>query len=446
MMDVATTTGETAVWEHRDPFGDVIRLAKPVRIKGRLPRADHRVDFLDVYRGAHSLHGDSIAAELGRIANDVGAELQGTPDVLLSRLLELFGETSRLVGQPAAAGPLEVMPAPTLAGGEVDHRAFSAGWIDTNVKLRCEDFADAAGKSEAWAIAHARHVHEIYSFMLKASTLYVASRISINASIALQETITDLCVGGPPRAFLAARQARAQTLNEGADLVLRRHAMDDAESVLRAAIACGGVLALPDAAQHASTAEAYASAAEALIASRGGFLGEIGPFVGELRSAGSAYELLWVFDDNGESVVDLKFLDSLCLTAPISLTLLVNERSVSDNIPADLVHEWIQRTDCVALEEGLRSGRVKLIAENDGCPSFEPARLSRAGRDAVKRATACVCRGVALFETFQLIRKDTYFGFVTSSPFSVDKTGQARGTPVLIHGEPGRTAWSPMGE
>ena len=123
------------------------------------------------------------------------------------------------------------------------------------------------------------------------------------------------------------------------------------------------------------------------------------------------------------------------------MTLIANERAVSDNITARAVYERIVAGNQPLLRASLELGRVELIAEDVRTPSFKPRLLSPRAKAAVARAEICFCKGVALCETFQLIAADAYFGFVASSPFSVRIAGMPRGSPVVLHAGPGRVLW-----
>ena len=273
-------------------------------IKGRFPRAAHDAAFVDIYRRTPSLSGDDFASELARTASALGGVAGESNDALAPRLRSLAAQARLVVNEAMPCGALAAVPAPTLADGTAGLRAFSASWIDTNVKLRCEDFAAATGQSEGAAAARASAALEIYALILKAERLELAKRIGINISCALQEQIVDLCTGGPPEAFVDARRRRADTLNNGASLALTRLRLSDSETALLAAIASGGILALPEASAAVATAESYARVVSELIAQVNALEGARA-FVERVSAAGETSRLVWIFDDNGESIFDL---------------------------------------------------------------------------------------------------------------------------------------------
>lgn len=438
-----------------DPF-DVAAL-RPERnlwVKGRSPRGSYDADFAEVYVATNSLPWPSVlrlaATEIDafRRAQLRATVDSGAPDEtqLRSILLRPVPSRKAVIGSRTIVGT----PKSTelqLANSHPAEMAYTIGRIDVNVKLRVEDICTTAGLPERTTRHAVESAQLIYAALLKADNHALARIITANESNFISERIVDVLFGPLSEKFAQAHARRAERLNSAARLVAESSPTADLERLLVASVVSGGVIAaiaregelgLDGATQNLRLH--YAAALDSRLG-KGQNVShtEFRSFVDRL-AAGRA-RVGWFFDDNGETVLDLRFLNAVLDQTPVELTLFVNSLPVSENTNYGQLVALVHDGSYPLLSAALRDGRARIVVESMHLAAFERAWLSPRTLHELDRTDYVLFKGANLYETFQDEGLDAYYAFVVASPNSLRLTSRDLWAPILVHSPPDHTCF-----
>ncbi len=438
-----------------DPF-DVaaLRPERNLRIKGRAPRGSYNADFAEVYMAAKSL---SLPSALRLTATEIDAFRRaqmratvdsGAPDETQLRALLLRPVPTRATvigGQTIVNTPKS--PELQLANSHPAEMAYTIGRIDANMKLRVEDICTAAGLPEQ-ATRHAVESAQLsYAALLKADNHALARIITANESNFISERIVDALFGPLSEEFVHAHARHAERLNSAARLVAESSPTGDLERLLIASVISGGAIAAiaregdlgPDDVRQDLRLRYAADLDSRLGKNQDVRRTEFRSFVGRL--AARRARVGWFFDDNGETVLDLHFLNAVLDQTPAELIFFVNSLPVSENTNYDQLVALVHDGSYPFLSAALRDGRARIVAEAMYLAAFERAWLSSRTLHELDRTDYVLFKGANLYESFQDEGLDAYYAFVVASPNSLRLTARNLWEPILVHSPPDHTCF-----
>jgi uncharacterized protein with ATP-grasp and redox domains len=141
----------------------------------------------------------------------------------------------------------------------------------------------------------------------------------------------------------------------------------------------------------------------------------------------------WFFDDNGETVLDLRFLNQAISETDAQFVLFVNSVPVSENVTANQLMNLIHDGSFPNLVTALQTGRAHILKEAQYLAGLEKSWLTQNGKAALATLDLVLFKGASLYESFQDTGLDAYYGLVVAGPNSHRLTGREMRSPVLIH-------------
>lgn len=150
--------------------------------------------------------------------------------------------------------------------------------------------------------------------------------------------------------------------------------------------------------------------------------------------------LVFLFDDNGELVWDLVLIWRLLqMNSQLQITGVINNPIVANNASQKTVSRCLEAPFGVQI---LQTGRFHFFYEDNFRSAPDPNYCSSALLELIQNADVVYIKGVSFFETIQNLPTPTYYGFVVHSEDSQICTGLQKGEAVLVRipsGESGYT-------
>jgi hypothetical protein len=416
-----------------------------LRIKGRVPRLDYPFTFADIYASTAAGTWASTTAPLRRLVAGFWASTgqpRAGPDP--ASLLETLLCPVALDGPGDSRRPPSIARSPKhtvlqLSRAPTPKLAHTFGWIDTNLKLRSEDLSLVSRLPDEAARRGCELAAGLYSALLRFNNHELGQVITFNESVFLQERAVDVVFGAHATAFVEIHGERAERLNHAAHVVASDWRTRGLPELLALAVASGGVLAnlvrdgeVLDAPSDDDLGRRFGIALDGYLAGTKGHRPvDFDAFVHRL-GLGKAV-LGWIFDDNGESILDLLFLERALEETPVDLVMICNAVPVSENITGQQLRRAIMAGGFRFLERAICDGRASIFEEPQYLAGLEPAWLRPATRAAFHGMDYALLKGANIYESFQDPGLDAYYGFVVLSPNSIRLTDRVGGEPVLIH-------------
>lgn len=420
-----------------DPFSNLAHPPQAVRVKGRLPAQGHHASFGEIYSSTTVPANVELALaapvrDLIQFWGRVAPQAHWTPEI--PPFTGLLQAVDGSIQHQAGLNGYRLV----IADSPASKRSHTLGWIDSNVKLRIEDHVRASGiQAPAAASQLSSLVFRILAILFKAADHRIGSSMTFNESVYLQECCVDLCLGPHAKAFGFLHAARGSALNAAALEVVRARAGNDVEALLREAIVSGFAIVdvpresdvLLDEESKEHLGQVYGSALSQVLDRRGPARAlDLGGF---LTSLASATSLVWVLDDNGETIFDLRFLDQLLLERPLELTLLTNSTALSENSTTAQVLELLPRFP--ELWRASRQGALRVISEDQRFTALEPARCRPGTMTALRSADLVLFKGINLYEVFRDTGINAFYAFTVAGPNAMRLTSAELGEPIMIH-------------
>ncbi len=416
-----------------------------LRIKGRAPRLDYGTTFADVYAATPVLPAATALARLrdemtrfrGRLPFDGGRH--PVPH-LTSWLFQPVAGASTAQGTILCSPKSPLMQIARAPAEKISH---TLGWVDSNVKLRVEDICAVNAFADPVARAAATTALIGFALVLKSDGHAFARSLTFNESAFTQERIVDALFGPYADALSLIHDLRADRLNRAAYAISLDWKDRGLADLLRIAVASGGAIAglIRDGevlvtGSRADLEGQFARALDTYLTERSHTADPAFADFAE-RLTAQRCRLAWIFDDNGETMFDLLFLEKVLRETATQLVLVANATAVSENITTTQLRRQLDAGAFPSLRAALATGRASLVEERQLMPGLEPVWLRAATRSALSRVGPVLCKGANLYETFQLPDLDAYYAFVVLGVNSVRLTGRDTYTPVLLHSPKG---------